>query len=50
MIPPAAMKPNRKDVGYYMRLSAEDKAFLLKMGGAKWVRACIELARKGETK
>ena len=48
--PPAAMKPNRKDVGYYMRLSAEDKAFLLKMGGVRWIRLCIELAREREMK
>lgn len=50
VIPPAAIKPNRKDVGYYMRLSAEDKALLLKMGGVRWIRRCIELAREGETK
>lgn len=46
MIPPAAMKPNPKTVGYYVRLSPEDKELLLKMGGAKWLRQCIELARK----
>jgi len=49
MIPPA-IKPTRAGVGYYIRLSPEDKATLLKMGGAKWLRACIELARKGEAK
>lgn len=50
MIPPAAMKPNRTEVGYYMRLSAEDKALLLRMGGVKWIRRCLELVRNGETK
>jgi len=49
VIPPSAMKPNRKDVGYYMRLSAEDKTFLLKMGGVRWIRSCIELARNSKT-